>query len=144
MDEQPRAFVLYDPQTGAILQVSRQFIAPADDVLALHNGAAFIEIDPLAAGDMQGKRVTDGELVADPDWAPPVIDPLEGPRHQRNALLRDSAWTQQVDAPLTPACIEAYRAWRVCLHRWLVDHPDGQTPLPEAPTLDYLALDQQV
>lgn len=69
---------------------------------------------------------------------------VRGLRLERTRLLDETAWTQAADAPLTAACSAAYRDWRVRLHRWLVDYPDGQTPLPAPPGLVFLPLDQQV
>ena len=117
---------------------------PPPDSTLLLDSESMVEVAPSELEHLDGKIILAGELAADPNWAPPTIDPLTQIRNQRNALLRDSAWTQMPDAPLTAACIEIFRLWRVQLNRWLVDFPDGQTALPDVPALAYLPMADQL
>jgi hypothetical protein len=114
---------------------------------AIAGGWAWLAVDQFAADYDRTHQVVDGILTLRDSAvlaAEAAAEQILDLKRRRNMALADSAWTQAADAPLSLACIAAYRDWRVQLHRWLVDHPDGQTPLPEAPPLTFLSLDQQV
>ena len=114
---------------------------------ALEAGWGWLPVDQFAADYDRTHQVVDGILTprdSEVLTAEAAAEQVLDLKRRRNMALDASAWTQAVDAPLSPACIATYRDWRVQLHRWLVDHPDGQTPLPEAPPLIFLALGQQV
>ena len=133
-------FALFDLTTRKVQQLTKSDCQP---VVAV--GMGFVVVPDDYDGQIDGRMVDlSGSIVQDEAWSPPTVDPLAQIRNERNALLRDSLWTQLPDAPLTPNCIDSFRAWRVQLNRWLVDYPDGQTDLPDAPTLAYLPMADQL
>lgn len=81
-----------------------------------------------------------GEFVTRPADPAVAVGTL---RTDRDLALGDTLWTVQADSPLTDDCKAEFAAWRVSLHRWLVDYPDGLTPLPPRPALAFRPLDQQ-
>lgn len=133
---------IYNPDTGLVYQKMEGVGEPAAQAAAEVFGGLYRECGEESPDS--GIRINDENW----EYLPPAI-PAESPevtsmKAERISMLNQSAWTQTADAPLTEACREAYRAWRVCLHRWLLDYPDGSTPLPPEPDLEYLPLTDQV
>lgn len=74
------------------------------------------------------------EEIAIADEARERVDlDLQGIRGDRNFKLRDSDWTQTVDAPLTAEKKEEWATYRQALR----DFPSGKTKQSEFPTDDY-------
>lgn len=138
----PRYFWIYKPDTGRLLQKLEGVDETSAAATAEVFGAAFRECG--AESPAEGIRINEGGWEYLPTELPAEPPEATNMRAERTSMLNQSGWTQAEDAPLTPACKEAYRAWRVCLHRWLVDYPDGLTPLPEPPEIEYLPLADQV
>lgn len=135
------SFWIYDTQTGRLHQkldgASESTAATVADVF----GGNYRQCDEDSPAS--GIRINEEGW----EYLPPSL-PAESPevtcmKAERISMLNQTAWTQAEDAPLTQACKEAYRAWRVSLHRWLMDYPDGLTPLPDEPEIEYLPLDDQ-
>lgn len=108
----------------------------------LNDGELAVEV-PDGTSDVGWVLDEHDQMAADPVPPPPTFDPVQIQRGERNSLLNASAWTQMADAPLTAACKEAWRLYRVTLNRHLFDYPDGLTALPVEPALDYLPLEDQ-
>lgn len=136
-----RHFLIYNLATGRV----RQKIDCDSEALAqasVFDGEGCLEVDEGTPDS--GLVVTAQGVEAVVSSGPVESDAVRIMRAERTSMLNHSAWTQAADAPLTDACREAFRQWRVSLHRWLVDHPDGLTPLPAPPPIDYRPLAEQV
>jgi hypothetical protein len=85
--------VAYDPTSGQIL-------ATGDNVTSA-GGEVLYDVDPSL--NLSLYTVTDGKLVLVPERVWQTI------RAQRNALLKDTDWTQLADAPVTGGEWTKYR-----------------------------------
>lgn len=135
-------FWIYKPDTGRVLQKLEGVDETGAAATAEVFGGSYRQCDEDSPSS--GIRITENGW----EWLPVAL-PAESPeaanmRAERTSILNQSAWTQTPDAPITEACKEAFRAWRVCLHRWLQDYPDGLTPLPDPPEIEYLPLEDQI
>lgn len=114
------------------------------------DGFAFVEVDPgTDPGDVYVSA--DGTLLSVPPRPGPgvLFSPVAGAwidprsdaeclaelRRRRDSLLRASDWTQAMDAPLTSAVLDAWRAYRRALRdlpATTLDPRNPQWPLPPA------------
>ena len=70
------------------------------------------EADPV------NNKIEDGQVVA---YTPPAVDPSIELRQDRDALLKESDWSQLTDAPLTDAQKTQWQTYRQAL-RDLPEH----------------------
>ena len=102
-----KSFIVYDVD-GAILRTG----SCKDDDLAMQAGAGEYVLEGIA--DDASKMVTDGQIVDKADTGQSDLSAIQA-RLDRDAMLRETDWTQTVDAPLSDADQLKYRTYRQAL-----------------------------